>query len=103
MWQKHYTHGRQAVESVNKSIKDGRFQPIKDTTRRPRRGWIATLLAVVVMVAANNVRKIKNWMLERQGVTAMEQRKPKKRARRRDLTNGYRTAPANDPPAETAS
>lgn len=103
VWQKHYTHGRQAVESVNKSIKDGRFQPIDDTERRPRRGWIATLLAVVVMVAANNVRKIKDWLLERQGVATLEQRTPKKRARRRDLTNGYRLAPANDPPGETAN
>jgi hypothetical protein len=103
VWQKHYTHGRQAVESVNKSIKDGRFQPIDDTERRPRRGWIATLLAVVVMVAANNVRKIKDWLLERQGVAALEQRKPKKRARRRDLTDGYRLAPSNDPPTGTVS
>lgn len=73
------------------------------TASRTARGWIATLLAVVVMVAANNVRKIKDWLLERRGVPTMEQRKPKKRARRRDLTGGYRTSPANDPPAETAS
>ena len=55
------------------------------------------------MVAANNVRKIKDWLLERQGVAAREPRAPKKRARRRDLTNGYRLAPANDLPTETAS
>lgn len=79
------------------------MRPIDDTERRPRRGWIATLLAVVVMVASNNVRKIKDWLLERQGVATLEQHAPKKRARRRDLTNGYRLAPANDPPSETAS
>lgn len=55
------------------------------------------------MVAATNVRKITRWLLDRQGVPTIDERPPAKRKLRRDLTDGYRLAPVNDPPAETAS
>lgn len=45
-WQQHYTTGRQSVESVNKSIKDGRFVPVDDPELRPRRGFIAQLFSL---------------------------------------------------------
>lgn len=61
-WQEHYTTGRQSVESVNKSVKDGRFIPVDDPELRPRRGFIAQLFSLAVMIAATNVRKIIAWL-----------------------------------------
>lgn len=102
-WQAHFTHGRQAVESVNRSVKHGMFQTIKDPDKRPRRGWIAQFLAVTLMVAATNVRKIVAWFKDRADQTGPTPVSPRRRARRRDLTDGYRSAPKNDPPDTLAS
>ena len=95
-WQAHYTTGRQSVESVNKSIKDGRFVPVDDPELRPRRGFIAQLFSLAVMVAATNVRKIIAWLHEQVGVSTISSA-PVRRARRREVTKGWSIRP-NAPP-----
>lgn len=95
-WQQQYTPGRQSVESMNKSIKDGRFAPVDDAEMRPRRGWVAQLLSLVVMVAATNVRKIIDWLHGQVGLSRLSSA-PVRRARRREITRGW-TAEPNAPP-----
>lgn len=95
-WQHHFTTGRQSVESMNKSIKDGKFIPVDDAEMRPRRGWIAQLLSLVVMIAATNVRKIINWLYAQVGVSRIAAA-PVKRKRRREVTKGWTSDP-NAPP-----
>ena len=97
-WQEHYTTGRQSVESVNKSLKDGRFIPVDDAELRPRRGFIAQLFSLAVMVAATNVRKIIAWLHAQIGVTSISSA-PVRRQRRREVTRGYSVFEANAPPA----
>lgn len=75
-WQAHYTYGRQTVESVNDSLKDG-DSTIDSTTHRPARGWASQLMALAPMIAATNVRKIIDWL-------ETGPREPAKRRRRRD-------------------
>lgn len=96
-WQDHYSSGRQSVESMNKSIKDGKFMPVDDAEMRPRRGWINQLLSVIVMVAATNVRKIIDWLHGQVGLTRVASA-PLRRARRREVTRGWSVVP-NAPPA----
>ncbi|KFC51324.1 hypothetical protein GY12_19080 [Micrococcus luteus] len=69
-WQEHYTGGRQMVESLNASLKNGAHMPI-DTQMRPRRGFAAQIVSLTVMVAATNTRKIIAWLHEQVGVTAL--------------------------------
>lgn len=95
-WQDHFTTGRQSVESVNKSIKDGRFIPVDDPELRPRRGFVAQLFSLAVMVAATNVRKIIAWLHEQVGISTISTA-PVRHARRRDLTKGWSVVP-NAPP-----
>lgn len=96
-WQQHYTTGRQSVESGNKSLKDGRFIPVDDPELRPRRGFIAQLFSLAVMIAATNVRKIITWLQEQVGVSNIAAA-PIKRQRRREITKGWTIQP-NAPPA----
>lgn len=98
-WQEHYTTGRQSVESVNKSVKDGRFIPVDDPELRPRRGFIAQLFSLAVMIAATNVRKIIAWLSDQVGVTTIASA-PIKRVRRREATRGWTTIEPNAPPVE---
>lgn len=99
-WGQQYTSGRQCVESMNKSIKDGKFMPVDDAEMRPRRGWIAQLLSIVGMVAATNVRKIIDWLHAQVGISRLSSA-PVRRARRREITKGW-TAVPNAPPAVAA-
>lgn len=100
-WQEHYTSGRQMVESLNASLKNGAHMPVDDTQMRPRRGFAAQIVALTVMVAATNTRKIIAWLHEQIGVTALSSA-PVKRARRRERTAGFTQAdeygPAYLPP-----
>ena len=82
---------------MNKSIKDGKFIPVDDAEMRPRRGWIAQLLSLVVMIAATNVRKIITWLFQQIGVSRIAAA-PVKRKRRREATRGWTSDP-NAPPA----
>ena len=93
------TTGRQSVESVNKSVKDGRFIPVDDPELRPRRGFIAQLFSLAVMIAATNVRKIIAWLSDQVGVTTIASA-PIKRVRRREATRGWTTIEPNAPPVE---
>lgn len=96
-WQEHYTTGRQSVESVNKSLKDGRFAPVDDPEMRPRRGFIAQLFSITVMMAATNTRKIIAWLHAQVGVSSISSA-PVRRERRRERTRGWTTQEANAPP-----
>lgn len=100
-WQRHYTSGRQSVESMNKSIKDGKFVPVDDAEMRPRRGWINQFLSLVTMVAATNVRKVIDWLHSQKGVTRVAS-VPLRRARRREVTRGWTVVP-NAPPDVAAT
>ncbi|WP_288785623.1 hypothetical protein [uncultured Microbacterium sp.] len=100
-WAEQYTSGRQSVESMNNSLKHGAHLPIDDPQKRPRRGWIAQLISLVTMVVATNTRKIIAWLIDQIGVSSISTA-PVERTRRRDLTHGWTTAPANAPP-ETAA
>jgi hypothetical protein len=95
-WEAHYITGRQSVESMNKSIKDARFAPVDEPESRPRRGWIAQLLSLVVLVAASNVRKIVAWLYGHVGVSRIAAA-PVRRKRRREATQGWTSVP-NAPP-----
>ena len=101
-WQKHFTEGRQSVESLNKSVKDGGFNPIDDPERRRRRGWAPQLIAIVVLIVATNTRKIIAWIEDR----IDEAERPVTRARRRVLSAGRKlssSADANAPPDSIAA
>ncbi|MCM3578405.1 hypothetical protein M3686_09720 [Micrococcus luteus] len=100
-WRKHYTGGRQMVESLNASLKNGAHMSIDDTQMRPRRGFAAQIVSLAVMVAATNTRKIIAWLHEQIGVTPLSSASVK-RARRRERTKGFTRAdefgPAYTPP-----
>ncbi|WP_281653369.1 hypothetical protein [Microbacterium aurum] len=93
-WAEQYTPGRQSVESMNSSLKHGAHLPIDDPQKRPRRGWIGQFISLVTMVVATNTRKIIAWLIDQIGVSSISTA-PVARTRRRDLTHGWTTAPAN--------
>lgn len=100
-WQEHYSGGRQMVESLNASLKNGAHTPVDDTQMRPRRGFAAQIVSLAVMVAATNTRKIIAWLHEQIGVTRLASA-PVRRARRRERTAGFTQedeyGPAYTPP-----
>ncbi|WP_141920272.1 hypothetical protein [Microbacterium lacticum] len=86
---------------MNNSLKHGAHLPIDDPQKRPRRGWIAQLISLVTMAVATNTRNIIAWLIDQIGVSSISTALVE-RTRRRDLTHGWTTAPANAPP-ETAA
>lgn len=100
-WRHHYKTGRQTVESLNSSSKHGAHIPADDAQVRPRRGFVAQIIALTVIVAAVNTRKIIDWLHDQVGVTPLSSA-PVETVRRRDRTIGYTEAdeygPAFDPP-----
>lgn len=83
---KHYTRGRQSVESMNNFLKHGAHLPIDDPQKRPRRRWIAQFISLVTMVVATNTRKIIAWLIDQIGVSSISTA-PVERARRRDFAH----------------
>lgn len=101
-WQRLFTLNRQTIESINNSVKAAQFAPIKSREWRPRRGWLPTLLAGLVIIMAMVVRKTIAWAwdeLDRQ----YEQTQPRPRKRRRERTAGYTRPDPNGPPSEEAA
>ena len=65
-WEDHYDHARSQVESVNAYVKDESTFALAQPGRRRMRGRAAQAFLQIMTIAASNLQRIRDFLLERE-------------------------------------